>query len=40
MSRPTYHAMTGRMRKGRLVEGESTKVFFEAIRSRYTSEQY
>ena len=33
--------MTGRERKDRsLVQGESAKVFFEAIRSRYTSEQY
>jgi hypothetical protein len=33
--------MTGRERKDRsLVQGESARVFFEAIRSRYTREQY
>jgi integrase len=41
MSQPAYTAMTGRERKDRsLVAGESAKVFFEAIRSRYTKEQY
>jgi hypothetical protein len=39
MSRPTYHVMAGRIGKDRSVEGESTKVFLEAIRSRYTREQ-
>jgi hypothetical protein len=41
MPRPIHNGMTGRERKDRsLVQGESARVFFEAIRSRYTREQY
>lgn len=41
MSRPAYKAKTGRERKDRsLVQGESARLFFEAIRRRYAREQY